>query len=95
MEERKKSLAERLEQYPRLKARVEEMLDLVESREQEVEKAAEAEEIVGEQLQQIGQETLQVWAENRHERQRRYWEGRTGVSRKEKKDSTGTRGTDQ
>lgn len=61
------------------------MLDLVEGTEQEVIKAAEAERLVGEQLQQLGQETLQAWAEERHDRQVSYWERRQGVNRKEKK----------
>jgi len=92
-QERKKSLPERLQQHPKLWARVEQMLDLVEGTQEEVIKAAEAERLVGEQLQQLGQETLQAWAEARHDRQVSYWERRAGVNRKEKKDSTGTRVT--
>ena len=92
-QERKKSLPERLQQHPKLWARVEQMLDLVEGTESEIIKAAEAERLVGEHLQQLGQETLQAWAEERHQRQVSYWEGRAGVNRKEKKDSTGTRAT--
>ena len=92
--ESKRRLPERLQQHPKLWARVEQMLDLVEGTEQEVSKAAEAERLVGEQLQQLGQETLQAWAEERHARQVSYWERRQGVNRKEKKDSTGTRATD-
>ena len=92
--ERKQSLLERLQQHPQLWARVEHLLDLVEGRGEEVVKAAEAELRVGEQLQQLGQETLQAWAETQHDRQARYWGRRAGVQRKEKKDSTGTRATD-
>lgn len=91
--EEKRSLPERLRQHPKLWARVEQMLDLIEGSEQEIVKAAEAEQLVGEQLQQLGQETLQAWAENRHDRQAGYWERRQGINRKEKKDSTGTRAT--
>lgn len=91
--EGKRSLQERLRQHPKLSARVEQLLDLIEGCEQEVVKAAEAELLVGQQLQQLGQETLQAWAEERQDRQARYWEGRDGVNRKEKKDSTGTRAT--
>ena len=93
--EKKKSLPERLQQHPELWGRVEQMLDLVEGTEQEVIKAAEAERLVGEQLQQLGQEAMQAWAEERQARQVRYWEGRKGVNRKEKKVSTGTRATDE
>lgn len=94
-QERKKSLPERLQQHPKLWARVEQMLDLVEGSQAEVIKAAEAERLVGAQLQQLGQETLQAWAEERHDRQVSYWEGRQGVNRKEKKDSTGIHATDR
>ena len=93
-QERKKSVPERLQEHPQLWARVEQMLDLVEGTEPEVSKAAEVERLVGEQLQQLGQEVLQAWAVARHARQVRYWDARAGVNRKEKKDSTGTRATD-
>lgn len=90
-----RSLPERLRQHPKLWARVEQILDLIEGSEQEIIKAAEVEQLVGEQLQQLGQETLQTWAEERHDRQAAYWERPEGINRKEKKDSTGTRGMDQ
>ena len=93
--EGKGSLPERLRQHPKLWVRVEQILDLVEGSEQETIKAAEAELLVGEHLRQFGQEALQAWAEERHDRQARYWEGRQGVNRKKKKDSTGTRATDK
>jgi len=91
--ETKKSLAERLQEHPALRARVEQLLNLVEGTGGEVLKAAEAEERVGEHLQHLGQETLQAWAETLHARQERYWDARAGVNRKEKKVSTGTRAT--
>ncbi len=94
-EKRKKSLPERLQEHPELWERVERMLDLVENARGDVVKAAEAERQVGEQLQQLGQEVLQEWAERQQERQMSYWEGRRGVNRKEKKDSTGIPATDE
>jgi hypothetical protein len=66
---------------------------LVEGTKADVIKAAEAERQVGEQLRQLGQETLQAWAQAQHDRQARYWEQRAGVQRKEKKVCTGTRAT--
>lgn len=92
---RKKSLPERLQEHPELWSRIEQMLDLVENAGGDVVKAAEAERRVGEQLQQLGQEALQAWAEGQQERQLRYWEGRSGVNRKEKKDSTGIPATEK
>lgn len=91
--EGKRSLPERLRQHPKLWARMEQMLDLIEGSEQEIVKAAEAEQLVGEHLQQLGQETLQAWAEERHDRQSAYWERREGINLKEKKVSTGTLAT--
>jgi hypothetical protein len=94
-EKRKKSLAERLQEHPELWERVERMLDLVENAGGDVVKAAEAERQVGEQLQQLGQEVLEAWAERQHRRQMEYWDSREGVNRKEKKVSTGTPATDE
>lgn len=89
--EGKRNVQERLRQHPKLLARVEHMLNLIEGSDLEITKAAEAEQFVGEQLQQLGQETLQAWAQEQHDRQTRYWETRDGINRKEKKSSTGTR----
>jgi hypothetical protein len=94
-EQRKKSLAERIQEHPELWERIERMLDLVENAGGDVVKAAEAERQVGEQLQQLGQEVLQAWAERQNQRQMEYWDSRRGVNRKEKKASTGTPATDE
>ena len=91
---RKKSLAERLREHPQLRARLEALLDVVEDVAGDVVKADEAEQRVLEELRRCGQEALQAWAEQQHERQVRYWEARAGVCRKEKKDSTGTRASE-
>ena len=93
--EKKRSLSERLQEHPELWERIERMLDLVENAEGDVVKAAEAERQVGEQLQQLGQEVLQAWAERQQQRQMSYWDGRGGINRKEKKGSTGTPATDE
>lgn len=89
----KQSLEERLRRHPALRARVEALLEVAENATGEVVKADEAEERVAEQLRRMGQETLQAWAERRHEQQVKYWDARAGVNRKEKKDSTGIRGS--
>jgi hypothetical protein len=89
--ERKQSLEERLREHPELRVRVARLLDVVEDAAGEVTRADEAEQRVAEELQQLGQEALQAWAEEQQARQMAYWEQRAGVNRKEKKDSTGTR----
>ena len=86
-------LAARLAAHPALRARVEELLTVLESEGEERLTAARAEERVGEQLRGLGQATLQAWAETQQARQEQYWDARAGVQRKEKKSSSGTRAT--
>jgi len=85
----KKSLEERLAQYPKLRARVVALLGIVEGEEEGVIKADEAEERVDKELKGLGQDALQSWAETQAARQERVWSGRPGVTRKEKKVSGG------
>ena len=59
---RKLSLEERLKDEPELKAKFERMLDTIENAAGDVEKAAEAERRVTEELRQMGNEVLQSWA---------------------------------
>lgn len=91
--EEQQELGERLAAHPALRARVEQLLALVEGGSQARLTAAGAEERVGEELRQLGQATLQAWAEGQHQRQEQYWDARAGVNRKEKKSSPGTRAT--
>lgn len=92
--QRRKSMEERLREHPQLKERVERMLDVLENVDGDVVKADEAEERFIEELRKMGQEALQGWAENQQEQLDRYWSEREGVSRKSKKNSTGTRGSE-
>ena len=68
--EHKQSLAERLQEQPALRARVEQLLELVEGTELTILRADEAAEQVGAHLRQLGQETLQAWADTLQARQR-------------------------
>jgi hypothetical protein len=86
-----KELGERLAQHPALQARVEQLLALVEGGAGKRLTAAAAEDRVGEALRQLGQATLQAWAETQQRQQEQYWDARPGVNRKEKKSSPGTR----
>lgn len=88
-----KELGERLAEHPALQARVEQLLALIEGGQGERRTAAAAEEQVGEELRQLGQATLQAWAETQERQQEQYWDARAGVNRKEKKSSPGTRAT--
>ena len=88
-----RTLEERLQEYPELRARFEEMLAIVENADGEIVKADEAEERVIQELRQLGQSALQGWAERKQRLVQSESEGRSGVTRKVKKTSTGTRGS--
>jgi len=88
-----RTLEERLRDYPELRARFEAMLAIVENADGDIVKADEAEEQVIQELRQLGRSALQGWAERKQRRVQRESEGRTGVARKVKKTSTGTRGS--
>lgn len=87
--EKRRSLEERLAEHPKLRAQFEKLLELVENEGEGVRRADQAEELVDQQVRRIGQEVLQEWAERQAARQERTWNGRAGVTRKEKKVSGG------
>jgi hypothetical protein len=92
---RKRSLEERTNDLPEVKARFERMLDLIENAAGDVEKAAEAERRVAEELRQMGNEVLHSWARRQQQKKEEEFDSRPSVNRKEKKTSTGTRGLDK
>lgn len=85
------SLEERLNQYPELKAKLEAMLAIMENAGGDVEKAAEAERRIIEELRQMGNEVLHGWARRQQQKKEQEYNTKPGVHRKEKKTSTGTR----
>ena len=88
---RKLNLEERLKDQPEVRARVERMLDLIENAAGDVEKAAEAERRVTEELRQMGNEVLHGWARRQEQKKEEEFNDKPGVNRKEKKTSTGSR----
>ena len=86
-------LGARLAAQPAVRAQVEQLLALIEGEPGARRTAASAEDRVGEALRQLGQATLQAWAETQQRQQEQYWDARPGVNRKEKKSSFGTRAT--
>jgi hypothetical protein len=84
-----KSLEERLREHPALYARMDQLLNVVENARGDVEKAAEAERRLIEELRQMGQEALQGWAERRQRVLEETAEANPALQRKEKKVSTG------
>ena|SRR6266852_1365463 len=89
---REPSLEERLKEYPGLKAKIETMLGIIENSGGDVEKAAEAERRIIEEMRQMGNEVLHSWARRQQEKKEDEYTAKPGVSRKKKKGSTGTPG---
>src|SRR5437763_1293839 len=85
---RKRSLEERLKDLPEVKARFERMLDGIENAAGDIEKAAEAERRVIEELRQMGNEVLHGWAHRQQQKKEEEFDSKPGVNRKEKKTST-------
>lgn len=84
---------DRLQQYPELQAEFEDLLQVVENSESNVVKADQAEELVAQRLQFLGQQAIQSWANRKHQKLETESDARTDLTRKEKKDSTGTPAT--
>lgn len=82
-------LAARLEKYPDLRSRFEEILSVIENEQGDSFTADEAEERAFEQIRRLGQEVLQSWAERRHDRLVKEYDARHDTQRKGKKNSTG------
>ena len=87
------SLEARLKAYPGLRAKIETMLHIIENAGGEVEKAAVAEQRVIDALRELGNDILHSWACRQHQKKEAACTATPGVNRKEKKRSTGTRGS--
>ncbi|PYY03976.1 MAG: hypothetical protein DMG69_31570 [Acidobacteria bacterium] len=85
----KPSLEERLGEYPELRAKIETMLAIIENAGGDVEKAAEAERRIIEELRQMGNQVLHSWARRQQQKKEEEHSTQPGVNRKEKT-STGT-----
>ena len=92
---RKQTLEERLNDYPELKAKIEMLLSIIENAGGDVEKAAEAERRIIEELRQMGNEVLHSWARRQQEKKKDDFDAKRGVNRKGKKNSIGTRGLEK
>ena len=91
----KRSLEERLREYPELKTKVETMLSIIENAGGDVEKAAEAERRIIEELRQMGNDVLHGWARRQHQKKEEEHNAKAGVNRKEKKRSIGTHDSEE
>jgi hypothetical protein len=82
---RKRGLEERTKDLPEVRARFERMLDVIENAAGDVEKAAEAERRVTEELRQMGSEVLHGWARRQEQKKEEKFNNIEGVNRKGKK----------
>ena len=62
MDDRMRTLEERLNAYPHLRKRFDQILSIAEDSEGKIDKADDAEQRVIDELQRLGQEVLQNWA---------------------------------
>jgi hypothetical protein len=82
-------LITRLKKHPKLFARMEELLGVVENAAGDIKKASEAETRVIEEVRQMGQEALSSWAAGRVEKVSEEAATRKGVRSAGKKNSAG------
>src|SRR5437773_11549081 len=80
----RRSLEERLKEYPELKVKIEAMLSIIENAGGDVEKAAEAERRIIEEMRQMGNEVLHGWARRQQQRKEEEYNAKPGANRKEK-----------
>jgi hypothetical protein len=80
---------ERLKAYPELKTKFETMLSIIENAGGDVEKAAEAERRIIEEMRGMGNEVFHSWARRQQQKKEEEYKAKPGVNRKEKKTSTG------
>jgi hypothetical protein len=79
----KASLGERLREYPKLKAKMERLLGIIENAGRDIEKAAEAERRIIEELRQMRNEVLHGWARRQqHKKEQEYKPSRASIGRK-------------
>jgi hypothetical protein len=94
-QQRAETLAGRLSRYPELEEKVKELLDVVDNVSGDANKADDAEDLICEQLREIGQRALQDWAERKHLRMVRESDARQELTRREKRGSIGSRRSDE
>ena len=88
-------LIRKLESYPEVLDRVERIMEVVENDTGEAITADEAEELLVQELRRMGHDALQGWARRKEVKLERDYSARSGMVRREKKDSTGRPGSDR
>lgn len=76
---------DRLRRHPELQAEFEAILDIVDNSSGDVVKADDAEELVADRLQRLGQQAIENWALRKHQKIVSECDARSDLTRKEKK----------
>ena len=84
-------LAEQLDRHPEFRDKVRELLEIINNKSGNANKADDAEDLIWEELHEMGRRAMQDWAERKHERIVAESDNRKELRKKEKKGSTGTR----
>ena len=94
-DQRIERLIRKLESYPEVLDRVERIMEVVENDTGEAITADEAEELLVQELRRMGHDALQGWARRKEVKLEGEYGARSGMVRREKKDSTGRPGSDR
>ena len=65
---RSEELAERLDRHPEFREKVERLLDIADNKSGDANYADDAEDLIWEELREMGQRAMQDWAERKHDR---------------------------
>jgi hypothetical protein len=84
----------RLQAHPELQSEFEDILNLVDNAGGDALTADQAEELTAQRLQRLGQQVVQNWAQRKHNLLQIASDGRSDLSRKQKKDFPGTPATE-
>ena len=91
MSDKKISLEERLKNYPYLQSRFESVLDIVEDTAGSLDKADEAEQLLIDEMRQMGKEALHDWAVGKEEEKvKNLLHAKDGIKQHSKKKFLGT-----
>ena len=92
MSDKKLTLQERMEKYPYLRSRFESIMDIVEDTSASVDKADEAEQLLIDEMRQLGKEALHDWAVGKEkEKVNDLLHNKDGIKHHSKKKFPGTR----
>ena len=89
--ERAEELVERLNRHPEFLDGVERLLEIADNKAEGAIYADDAEDLIWEELHELGRRSMQDWANRKHDRVVGESEKRSELKKKEKKGSTGTR----